>query len=87
MDQRLKAKQTTLQIAKKFERLEEQVKKLQEEKTGLEQQLGDPAVYADKDKFLALDEQYKLCSTKFGQATKEHEAAFEKMMELEEKLG
>lgn len=74
-------------LQKKFERLEEQVKKLQEEKTGLEQQLGDPAVYADKDKFLALDEQYKLCSTKFGQATKEHEAAFEKMMELEEKLG
>lgn len=73
-------------LQKKFERLEEQVKKLQEEKTGLEQQLGDPAVYADKDKFLALDEQYKLCSTKFGQATKEHEAAFEKMMELEEKL-
>jgi len=74
-------------LQKKFERLEEHVNKLKEEKSSLEAQLGDPSVYADKNKFLTLDEQYKQCSAKYEQASKEHEAAFEKMMELEEKLG
>lgn len=74
-------------LQKKFERLEQEVNKLKGEKSSLEAQLGDPSVYADKNKFLALDEQYKQCSAKYEQASKEHEAAFEKMMELEEKLG
>lgn len=74
-------------LQKKFERLEQEVNKLKGEKDSLEAQLGDPTVYADKNKFLALDEQYKQCSAKFQQLSKEHETAFEKMMELEEKLG
>lgn len=74
-------------LQKKFERLEQEVNKLKGEKDSLEAQLGDPTVYADKNKFLTLDEQYKQCSAKFDQASKEHEAAFEKMMELEEKIG
>ncbi|MBS1584705.1 MAG: ABC-F family ATP-binding cassette domain-containing protein [Bacteroidetes bacterium] len=74
-------------LQKKFERLEQEVNKLKGEKSSLEAQLGDPSVYADKNKFLALDEQYKQCSAKYEQLSKEHEAAFEKMMELEEKIG
>jgi ATP-binding cassette subfamily F protein 3 len=70
-----------------FQKLEEQVNLMQEEKTKLEAQLGDPAFYADKEKFVKLDEQYRQHNAKLEAATREYDKAFELMLELEEKIG
>lgn len=70
-----------------FQKLEEQVNKMKEEKNILESQLGDPAFYSDKDKFMKLDEQYRLLNAKYETTSKEYDKVFETIMELEEKIG
>jgi ATP-binding cassette subfamily F protein 3 len=72
---------------KTFQRLEADLNKLKEDKAAVEQQLGDPAVYADKDQFKKLDDQYKQLSAKFDELSKTYDKAFEEIMELEEKIG
>lgn len=70
-----------------FQKLEEQVNQMQEEKAKLEAQLGDPAFYADKEKFQQLDVQYRAHTAKLEALTKDYDKAFELMLELEEKLA
>jgi len=53
----------------------------------LEDQLADPTVYSDKNKFLKLDEQYKQLQSKVAAKNKEYEQLFEEVMELEEKIS
>lgn len=72
---------------KLFQKLEAEVNKLQEEKTKLEAQLADPEFYNNKEKFLKLDEEYRRLTAKFAEASKAYDTAFEKMLEMEEKLG
>jgi len=72
---------------KVFQKLEAEVNKLQEEKTKLEAQLADPEFYNNKEKFLKLDEEYRRLTAKFDEASKAYDTAFEKMLEMEEKLG
>lgn len=72
---------------KAFQKLEEDLNKVKAEVAGLEAQLADPAVYADKDHFLKLDEAYKSNAQKLQSLNKQYDDAFEKMMELEEKIG
>jgi ATP-binding cassette subfamily F protein 3 len=72
---------------KTIERLEGQLTKMNEEKAQFETQLGDPAFYADRDKFQHLDSQYRQHSAKLDALNKEYDEVFEKMMELEEKLS
>ncbi len=74
-------------LQKKVERLEADVKKLGAEKSTLEGQLGDPSMYADKQKFSELDAKYRSQSSAWEKANKEYEKAFEELMELEEKLA
>lgn len=70
-----------------LQKLEAELEKLKAELSSLESQLGDPAVYADKDKFLKLDEQYKTLGPKVETKNQEYEQLFEAVMLLEEKLG
>jgi len=72
---------------KLFQKLEAEVNRLQEEKTKLENQLADPEFYNNKEKFLKLDEEYRRLTAKFDEASKAYDAAFEKMLEMEEKLA
>ena len=72
---------------KTFQKLEAELEKLKAEKTDLEAKLADPGLYADKDKFVKLDEQYKQITTRVDTKGKEYEKLFEEVMELEEKLG
>jgi len=72
---------------KTFQKLEAELEKLKAEKTDLEAKLADPGLYADKDKFVKLDEQYKQITTRVDSKGKEYEKLFEEVMELEEKLG
>jgi ATP-binding cassette subfamily F protein 3 len=73
-------------LQKKVTRMEAELKKLTEEKTTLETQLGDPAMYADKQKFAALDDKYRTQSAAWEAMNADYEKAFEQLMELEEKL-
>ena len=72
---------------KTFQKLEAELEKMKAEKADLESKLGDPTIYADKDKFLKLDEQYKQISSRVELKSKEYEKLFEEVMVLEEKLG
>lgn len=70
-----------------FQKLEEQLNKLNEEKVKLETQLADPEFYADKDKFIKVDEAYRKLNTELEKLTADYDKAFEQMLEYEEKLG
>lgn len=72
---------------KQFEQLEKQLNTLKKEKAGLEAELSLPETYADKDKFLDTEQKYKQVSEKFAKVNSDYEAAFEKMMVLEEELN
>lgn len=80
----LKKEQQRLQ--KNFQKIEEELNKLQKDKTTLESQLADPAFYSDKDKFQKLDSEYRALTIKLDEKTKAYDKAFEQVMEIEEKL-
>lgn len=73
-------------LQKNFQKIEEELNKLQADKTKLEAQLADPAFYSDKDKFQALDAEYRALTIKLEDKTKAYDKAFELVMEIEEKL-
>lgn len=88
VDNKLRAQQKEYEkLQKKVARLEGELKKMQELKTALEAQLGDPELYADKQKFATLDSKYRLHNSSLEASNTEYEKAFEEMMVLEEKLG
>ncbi|MCH5717676.1 hypothetical protein [Niabella hibiscisoli] len=53
----------------------------------LEAKLGDPAIYADKDKFRETEQAYKKAADENKQLEKNYEEVFTLLMELEEKAG
>jgi ATP-binding cassette subfamily F protein 3 len=53
----------------------------------MEAQLSDPATYSDKDKFKQTEMSYQKLSNELAQLNTEYEAAFEKVMEMESKMG
>ncbi len=72
---------------REFQKLEEQINKLTEEKAKLEQQLADPGFYADKDKFMQVDEAYRNLNTQLDGLSKDYDKLFELILEMEEKLN
>jgi ATP-binding cassette subfamily F protein 3 len=70
-----------------LQQLEEQINKVSTEKNKLEQQLSDPATYADKEKFIQTETGYKNFVQQLGQLNAQYEQAFEKVMELETRLN
>jgi ATP-binding cassette subfamily F protein 3 len=71
---------------KAFQKVETELEKLKGALSSLEAQLGDPAVYANKDQFLKLDSEYKALSPKLEAKNKEYEKLFEEVIQLEEKI-
>lgn len=69
-----------------FDQLEASLNKLKAEKGRLEAALADPDTYADKQKFLAAEEDYARVSADFDRAHAAYETAFEKMMQLEAEI-
>jgi ATP-binding cassette subfamily F protein 3 len=63
--------------------LETQLTKAKEEEARLELALGDPAIYADKNKFSSSEAAYKKAKMDREKLEKEYEQVFEKVMELE----
>jgi ATP-binding cassette subfamily F protein 3 len=70
-----------------LQQLEEKINATTIEKNKMEAQLSDPATYSDKDKFKQTETSYQKLSKELAQFNAEYEAAFEKVMELESKMG
>ena len=70
-----------------FQKLEEQMNKLNAEKATLEAQLADPAFYADREKFVRVDEAYKNLNRQLDSLGKDYDKAFEEMLEYEGKMS
>jgi len=72
---------------KNVQQFEEQLKLIKENMSSLEQQLSDPATYSDREKFLQAESAYALAQKEFEKVNAGYESAFEKMMEMEERLN
>jgi ATP-binding cassette subfamily F protein 3 len=70
-----------------LQQLEEKINATTIEKNKMEAQLSNPATYSDKDKFKQTETSYQKLSKELAQFNAEYEAAFEKVMELESKMG
>ncbi len=68
---------------RRLNNLEEQLTKAKLEETKLENALGDPANYADKDRFVTIESDYKKAKQKRTDLEKEYETVFERVMDLE----
>jgi ATP-binding cassette, subfamily F, member 3 len=85
IDKELKKEQQRLKT--KFAQAEELLAKLNSKKTQLEADMANPEIYADKQKFQAIEKAYAQLSQELQQATASYETLFEQLMELEEKIG
>lgn len=65
-----------------FEQLEQKLAELTKQRDALEASLSAPEIYADKEKFLKAEADYKKISEECVQLNKEYEKVFEKIMEL-----
>ena len=84
----VKEKQKEYQKEKRrLENLEPELAKAKTAKEKLEASMGDPANYADKAKFVTLESDYNQAKQKWEELQKQYDLVFEKLMELEEKLG
>jgi ATP-binding cassette, subfamily F, member 3 len=69
---------------KQVEQLEADVKRLELESNRLELQLSAPEIYADRQKFLVAESEYKKAALSLNVARQQYDVALEKLMELEE---
>ncbi len=72
---------------RQFQQAEETLNKNKALLKTLEAKLGDPAIYADKDKFRETEQAYKKAADENKQLEKNYEEVFTLLMELEEKAG
>ncbi|MEO5894024.1 MAG: ABC-F family ATP-binding cassette domain-containing protein [Ferruginibacter sp.] len=71
----------------RFQQIEEKLAQLNKDKAGLEQLMASPDNYANKEKFHQTETSYKKVTGELAALNKEYEVVFEKVMELEEKMG
>lgn len=70
---------------KLFQQLEEKIAQLNQQKATLETQLTAPDTYADRNKFVQTETDYKKVSDELQRMNRQYEEVFEKIMELEAK--
>ena len=71
----------------RFQQLEEKIAQLNKKKIEFETGLASPEIYNDKNKFLQTETNYKNTNEELKKLHAEYEIVFEKVMELEEKMG
>jgi len=71
----------------RFQQIEEKLVQLNKSKSSLELLMASPDGYANKDKFHQTETDYKKVTNELESLNKEYEIVFEKVMELEEKMG
>jgi ATP-binding cassette, subfamily F, member 3 len=77
------AKKELQKQQKIFQQLEENISKLNQKREQLQQALGSPEIYSDKNKFLQTETDYKKAEEELKRLTKQYEEVFEKIMDLE----
>jgi ATP-binding cassette, subfamily F, member 3 len=78
------AKKQLQKQQKLVEQLEADINRLQSETNRLEGQLTAPEIYADRQKFLVAESDYKKSALSLNIAKQQYDVALEKLMELEE---
>ena len=71
----------------RFQQIEEKLAQLNKRKAELEAVMASPDAYSNKDKFQQTENEYKKITGELSALDKEYETVFEKVMELEEKMG
>lgn len=71
----------------RFQQIEEKLAQLNKSKLSLEAKMASPEAYSNKEKFQQTEADYKNVTSELTILNKEYELVFEKVMELEEKLG
>jgi ATP-binding cassette subfamily F protein 3 len=71
---------------KQFQQLEEKISKASARKSELEAALSDPATYADKNKFIQAEANYKTAEDELYKLNSQYEQLFEKIIELESQV-
>jgi ATP-binding cassette subfamily F protein 3 len=71
----------------RFNQLEEKIAQLNKQKLELEAAMASPDSYSNKEKFQQTETAYQKLSAELSLLNKEYEKVFEKVMELEEKIG
>ena len=74
-------------VKREFEQLEERISKVTKEKIKLESDLALPEVYTENKKFVEVESLYQQKKAELKKENEVYEKLFEKMMELEEKVG
>lgn len=80
------AKRDLQQLQKQFSKVEEQVNQLNKQKAQVENDLANPALFNDRNRFQQLEKDYANVQTKLSVVNKQYEEMFEKIMELEASL-
>lgn len=70
-------------LQKQFSKTEAHLNELNQQKANIENDLANPEYYADRAKFVELEERYKTVQQKIATANKEYELLFEKIMQAE----
>jgi ATP-binding cassette subfamily F protein 3 len=70
-------------LQRQFQKLEEDISKLNQRKTSIELELANPDSYKDMSKFAQLEKDYASVQQQIKNANTEYEKLFEKIMELE----
>ena len=84
----LKNLQKELQkVKREFEQLEEKISKVTKEKVKLESELASPDIYTENNKFAEVEMLYNEKKAELQKENEVYEKLFEKMMDLEEKVG
>ena len=65
--------------------MEDELNRVKQKIQTIEKELADPDIYADKEKFLLLEKDYKSAIDLSANLEKDYEEIFLKMIELEEK--
>jgi ATP-binding cassette subfamily F protein 3 len=81
------AKKELQKYQRQFQQLEEQIAKLNQQKVQVEASLASPDIYSDKQKFLQAETDYKKITTDLTTLNAQYEQTFEKIVDLESKLG
>ena len=71
----------------RFQQIEEQLAQINKKKAELEITMASPDSYSNKEKFHQTESSYKKLMEELITLNKEYEIVFEKVMELEEKMG
>lgn len=69
---------------KLVEQLDGDIKRLQQESDRLELQLSAPEIYADRQKFLVAESEYKRAALSLNVAKQQYDVALERLIEMEE---